>query len=85
MDYQGKYNNKTVAAFLINDVHPVMDAKYNAEGKQKVDKADAAQLQQFFRELKLAAEGRKNNNNIVTNLTMETILDTLQEIKSKQQ
>ena len=78
MDYQGRYNNRTVADFLINEVHPQMDNKYFLKTNQDVK--DASGLQQFFKELKIAAEAHKNGN-IVNNLAIESILYTLQQMK----
>ena len=82
MDYQGRYDNKTVASFLINDVHPAMDAKYFI--KISPDKKDANQLQQFFQELKIAAKSHKDQN-IISNLVLDNILYTLQQMKRQEQ
>ncbi len=75
MDYQGKYNNKTVAAFLINDVHPAMEVKYYANKNVK----EANELQQFFQDLKNTAKARAKNN-MISNVIMDQLLNSLEEL-----
>lgn len=79
MDYLGKYNNKTVAEFLVNDVHPQMDSKYSLKNDQDVQ--DAKDLQYFFQELKLAA-AKHRDGNFVESSAMRQILERLEQIKT---
>ena len=79
MDYLGRYNNKTVAEFLVNDVHPQMDSKYSWRNDQDVK--DAKDLQYFFQELKLAASMHRDGK-IINNLALKQVLDTLEEMKT---
>ena len=79
MDYQGKYNSKTVAGFLINDVHPAMEVKYYKNKNVK----EAQELQQFFQDLKNTAKARENNN-MISNLILDQLLDSLEDLGKKQ-
>lgn len=89
MDFRGKYNAVSVAAFLINDVHPKMENLYQANDKlgEKINKAN--ELQKFLNDLQEAARNYSHPTNkkeltIVRQNALDTILYNIQNSKKGQ-